>query len=77
MHAKGQDMGLDTQVTRTADVAAAGSAFFAGTAWFAEVEPVVTVLAGLVAIVAGSFAAWYHFERAIGMRRRNRKIRDT
>lgn len=52
-----------------ADGAAAGSAFLAGSAWIAEVEPFVTVAAGLVAIVAGGFAAWYHFERAMTLRR--------
>lgn len=51
-------------IQKTADTAAAGSAFLAGTAWLAEVEPIVTVLAGLVAIVAGAAAAWFHIERA-------------
>ncbi len=51
-----------------ADTAAAGSAFLAGAAWIADVEPYLTVAAGIVAIVAGAFAAWYHFERAMKMR---------
>ena len=52
-----------------ADTAALGSAFLAGTAWIADVEPVITVVAGIVAIVAGAFAAWYHYERAMKMRK--------
>jgi hypothetical protein len=57
-----------------ADVAAGGSAFLAGTAWIAEVEPFITALAGLVAIVAGVAAAWYHIERARQIR--NRRLND-
>jgi len=53
---------------KVADASAAGSAFLAGTAWIADVEPFITAAAGLVAIVAGAFAAWYHFERAAKMR---------
>ena len=49
---------------KVADAAAAGSAFLAGTAWVADVEPVVTMAAGVVAILAGAVAAWYHFEKA-------------
>lgn len=59
---------------KTADAAAAGSAFLAGSAWIADVEPYITTLAGLVAIIAGAFAAWYHFERAASMRRK--RMRD-
>ncbi len=56
---------------KVADSAAAGSAFLAGAAWVAEVEPYITALAGLVAIVAGGAAAWYHIERARYMHRKN------
>ena len=52
-----------------ADTAAARSAFLAGSAWIAEVEPLITATAGLVAIAAGAFASWYHFERAMKMRK--------
>ena len=62
---------------RAADVAAAGSAFFAGAAWLAEVEPMVTVLAGLVAIVAGAVATWYHIERARLTRAQRKKLEDN
>lgn len=55
---------------KAADGAAAGSAFFAGSAWIADVEPFITAVAGIVAILAGAFATWYHFERAREMRRR-------
>lgn len=51
-----------------ADAAAAGSAFLAGTAWIADVEPYIAAAAGLVAIVAGAAAAWYHIERARQLR---------
>ncbi len=75
MDVKGmQRMGLEAQLAqRTADVAAASSAALAGTAWIADLEPVVTVLAGVAAIFAGAFAAWYHFEKALDMRRHNRE----
>ena len=48
--------------------AAASSAFLAGAAWIAEVEPYITSLAGLVAIAAGALSAWYYYERAAKMR---------
>lgn len=59
---------MEQQVQKSADMAAAGSAFLAGTAWIADVEPLITVAAGAVAIIAGAFASWYHFERATKMR---------
>lgn len=58
-------------VQKAADTAAAGSAFLAGAAWIAQVEPYITAIAGLVAIVAGAAAAWYHIERARYMHRKN------
>lgn len=61
----------DIMTQKAADAAAAGSAFLAGTAWIAEVEPVITMLAGLVAVIAGGAAAWYHIERARYMHRKN------
>ena len=67
-------MSVQTDIAqRTADASAAGSAFLAGTAWVAEVEPIVTLAAGIVAIFAGAAAAWYHIERARYM---HRKIKD-
>ncbi len=59
---------------RAADTAAAGSAFLAGAAWIADVEPYITTLAALVAVVAGAAAAWYHYERARAMRAK--RLRD-
>lgn len=61
-------MMVEQQIQKAADTAAAGSAFLAGSAWIADVEPLITVAAGAVAILAGAFAAWYHFERAMKMR---------
>jgi len=55
-----------------ADAAAAGSAFLAGAAWVAEVEPYITAAAGIVAILAGAAAAWYHIERALTIRQERR-----
>jgi hypothetical protein len=63
----------EVMTQKAADGAAAGSAFLAGTAWVAEVEPIVTLAAGLVAIIAGGAAAWYHIERAKYMHRKNRE----
>ena len=54
---------------KVADTSAAGSALLASAAWLANVEPVITAMAGIVAIAAGAFAAWYHFERAMKMRK--------
>jgi hypothetical protein len=67
-------MSVESQVAqKAADGAAAGSAFLAGTAWVAEIEPIITMVAGIVAIVAGAAAAWYHIERAKYMHRKNRE----
>ena len=62
----------EVMTQKAADSAAAGSAFLAGTAWVAEVEPVVTLIAGVVAIFAGAVATWYHIERGIYMHRKNK-----
>ena len=66
-------MNKEQAVEKGADVAAAGSAFLAGSAWIADVEPFITAAAGLVAVVAGALAAWYHFERAMKMRKERLK----
>lgn len=54
---------------RAADLAAVTSGASAVTAWFADIEPIIAAVAGLVAIVAGGFAAWYHFEKAMQVRK--------
>lgn len=60
---------MQEQLTqKAADSAAAGSAFFAGAAWIADVEPYLTAGAAFVAIVAGVVATWYHAERARALR---------
>ena len=64
-------MAYEPITQKAADSAAAGSAFLAGTAWIADVEPYLTAMASLVAIVAGAAAAWYHLERAKYMHRKN------
>lgn len=72
------DAKMQNQITqKTADLAAAGSAFLAGTAWVAELEPIITLAAGCVAIVAGAAAAWYHIERALELRRRRKRDSDN
>jgi hypothetical protein len=45
---------------RAADAAAAGSIAAAGTSWLSNANEIVTLLAGLIAIVAGSFAIAVH-----------------
>ena len=57
------------------DIAAAGSAVFAGAAWVAEAEPLVTLVAGLVTIVAGATAAVFHIERTRSIRV-DRKLKE-
>jgi hypothetical protein len=71
-------MATPEQLTqKTADAAAAGSAFLAGTAWIAEIEPYMTVAATFVAVLAGATAAWFHIEKALAMRaERKRRARD-
>ncbi len=61
---------MSNKETLAADGAAAGSAFLAGSAWIANVEPYITATAGIIAILAGAAAAWYHVERARQLRRR-------
>lgn len=61
---------------KTADAAAAGSAFLAGSAWIADVEPFITALAGVVAIIAGAAAAWYHIERTRYLRKKQSENTD-
>ena len=53
---------------KVADVATLGSGGLAGMAWVSNAEPVITLTAGVVAIVAGVLAAWFHYERALDMR---------
>ncbi len=62
---------------KVADGAAAGSAALAGATWLADLEPILTVAASVVAILAGCVAIWYHIERALYTRKQrkaNRKI---
>jgi hypothetical protein len=66
-------MGQEVLTQKAADLGAAGSAFLAGSAWIADVEPIITAVAGIVAIIAGGLAAWYHYERARYMRNKNRE----
>lgn len=53
---------------KVADVATLGSGGLAGMAWVSNAEPIITLTAGVVAIVAGVLAAWFHYERALDMR---------
>jgi len=55
---------------KVADVAAVGSGGLASVAWVSNAEPVVTLAAGVIAIVAGVLASWFHYERALDMRAR-------
>jgi hypothetical protein len=64
---------IEQAADKGADAAAAASAFLAGAAWVADVEPVVTLAAGAVAIIAGAAAAWYHIERALTIRQQRRR----
>ncbi len=58
---------------RIADAAAAGSGVLAGAAWLAELTPALTILATLVAIVAGVCAAWFHIEKALLVRKQRQR----
>lgn len=50
------------QSTEAADAAAVVSATLAATTWVAQLNEFLTLIATLVAIVAGCAAALYHFE---------------
>jgi len=55
--------------TRIADFGAATSAALAGTAWLANLDLIVSITAGLVAIIAGVAAAVYHITRTRRMKK--------
>ena len=59
-----------------ADTAAGVSVASAGYAWLGTANEVVQLAAGLVAIVAGAAAAWWHFERIKETRSRRAKRDD-
>lgn len=62
-------MAQEVVVQKVADTAAAGSSFLAGAVWIADLAPILTVAATLVAIVAGAGAAWFHIEGALCRRK--------
>ena len=66
----------DQMTQKTADSAAATSAFLAGVTWIADLSALLQLGATVVAILAGAAAAWYHIERA-RMLRAQRKARDA
>lgn len=59
----------------TADVQAAASALLAAATWLADLNHFLQMSATVVAIVAGVAAAWYHFERAVALRKK--RLNDT
>jgi len=60
------------QITKVADAAAGTSIAGFAISW-AHAGEVVTVVAGVVAIIAGLAAAWFHIEGALARRRERRK----
>lgn len=63
-------MTQEVAIQKVADTAAAGSSFLAGAVWIAELAPILTVAATIVAIVAGAGAAWFHVEKAMALRKK-------
>lgn len=53
---------------KLADTLVGTSMGLAGASWVADLEPYITLTAGIVAIVAGVIAGWYHLERAVEAR---------
>ena len=48
---------------RAADAAAAGSVAAAGASWLSHANEIISLVAGLIAIVAGCFAIAVHFKK--------------
>ena len=63
----------DQMTQKTADSAAATSAFLAGVTWIADLSALLQLGATVVAILAGAAAAWYHIERARMLRAQRRE----
>lgn len=51
------------QQTRVADAAALVSGAGAVTSWVVNAMPIVQFIAGIIAIIAGIFAAIYHYKK--------------
>lgn len=51
------------QQTRVADAAAVISSAGAVTSWVVNAMPIVQFIAGVIAIIAGTFAAVYHYKK--------------
>ena len=49
-------------VQRAADAAAAGSVAAAGASWLSHANEIISLVAGLIAIIAGCFAIAVHFK---------------
>ncbi len=53
---------MSTQnVQRAADVAAVGSVSAAGASWLSHANEIISMIAGVIAIIAGLFAIAVHF----------------
>ena len=61
--------------TKVAD-AAAGTAIAGFAISWAHAGEVVTVVAGVVAIIAGLAAAWFHIEKALQIRRLRKRSQE-
>ena len=59
---------------KVANVATVGSGASAGTAWFADVEPVVAFVAACFAVISGAFAIWYYIEKIRLTRKQRKKL---
>ena len=63
------------EIVKTADTLAGGSIL----AWFVSLShasEVVALIAGIVAIIAGCAATWFHVEKALETRRRRKESRS-
>lgn len=49
-------------IQRAADAAAAGSVAAAGASWLSHANEIISMIAGMVAIIAGCFAIAVHFK---------------
>lgn len=59
-----------------ADTKAALAGAAAAMTWITDLDPLLQVIATIVAIVAGGAAAWFHIERARALRQTRLHPRD-
>ena len=65
------------QKAATANLQAAVSGLIAGATWVAPLAESLQIIATVVAIIAGLAATWYHYERALEIRKKHNDKEDA